>query len=79
MPTPAHPAESAEVANTALRDLADATMAVRDPDQLYVVISDTLGGVRALDRILRRRAEAHTRHREHAIWGVSRFLDSFLR
>lgn len=67
MPTFNDPAADAEEANAALRGLAHASQHIEDPEQMYVIMGDLIGGLRNLDQVLDQLAEAHERFADRAV------------
>ena len=60
------PLTDSAAAFTALRSLARSTMNLESPAQSYQIIGELLGGVRALEQVLRQIATAHTSHEQQA-------------
>jgi hypothetical protein len=57
---------TAAAASATIRDLAHATIAISDPEDLYPLVGDFLGSVRSLAQIAEQIARAHLEFRGHA-------------
>jgi hypothetical protein len=61
-----HMRTTAAAASATLRDLAHATIAINDPEDLYPLVGDFLGSVRSLAQVAKQIARAHLEFRPRA-------------